>query len=240
MSLFVQPHVALIATTSLWLPDTPDYSLGEDSLDDGEELAVFAGRNCYQSWERPNPETATTRGYLKNILRQKHWSVLEHANASFYITGVSRSLTHELIRHRHIPRSELSQRYVDADEINFVIPPLYENDPEAIHDLEQSASAALSKYHKWVQTYRGRGASHKEAREAARAHLPGNAETRIVVTGNYRAWMDFLIQRDADGVDKEMRRIAAWIGRELRDQAPNVFGPSAREIWQPSTPAQAA
>lgn len=240
VSLFVQPHVALIATTSLLLPETPEYTTGEDSLDDGEELAVFAGRNCYQSWERPNPETATTSGYLKNILRQHHWSVLEHANATFYITGVSRNLTHELIRHRHIPRSELSQRYVDADEINFVIPPLYENDDDAIADLADTANAGLAKYRKWVEVYRSRGATHKEAREAARAHLPGDAESRIVVTGNYRAWMDFLIQRDADGVDKEMRRLAQWIGRELRELAPNIFGLSAREIWQPSVTAKAA
>ncbi|MGW4240892.1 FAD-dependent thymidylate synthase [Nocardia sp. NPDC004722] len=235
MSLFVQPQVTMIAATNLWLPDVPDYATGEDARDDGEELAVFAGRTCYQSWERPNPETATTAGYLKNILRQKHWSVLEHANASFYITGVSRTLTHELIRHRHIPRSELSQRYVDGNEVKFIVPPLYENDPDAIHDLEQTAHAGLSKYRKWVETYRGRGATHKEAREAARAHLPNNAESRIVVTGNYRAWIEFLIQRDADGVDKEIRRLAQLIGRELRDQAPNVFGPVARDIWQPRT-----
>ena len=63
-------------------------------------------------WSKPNPRTATNAGYLRHIIDVGHFSVLEHASVSFYITGVSRSFTHELIRHRHFSYSQLSQRYV--------------------------------------------------------------------------------------------------------------------------------
>ena len=73
--------------------------------DGGQALAEFAGRACYQSWNKPNPATATNAGYLRHILEVGHLSVLEHGTATFYLTGVSRSLTHELIRHRHFSYS---------------------------------------------------------------------------------------------------------------------------------------
>jgi len=58
----------------------------------------------------PSEKTATNMGYMANILKQQHYSIMEHASATFYIEGVSRNLTHELIRHRHLSYSELSQR----------------------------------------------------------------------------------------------------------------------------------
>lgn len=67
----------------------------------GDTLGEMAGRLCYESWDRPNPATATNAGYLANIIKQQHFSVLEHASATIYLEGVSRTLTHELIRHRH-------------------------------------------------------------------------------------------------------------------------------------------
>ena len=88
----------------------------------GEPLAEFAGRACYQSWTKPNPSTATNAGYLRHILEVGHLSVLEHGSVTFYLTGVSRSLTHELIRHRHFSYSQLSQRYVPGRDAAMVEP----------------------------------------------------------------------------------------------------------------------
>jgi len=79
-----------------------------EAVYDGEALVEFAGRACYQSFHKPNPKTASNEGYLAHILETGHGSVLEHASVSIYITGVSRSFTHELIRHRHFSFSELS------------------------------------------------------------------------------------------------------------------------------------
>ena len=94
--------------------------LGEST--DGERLAEFAGRLCYMS--QRNPANRDTREYLENIKRQGHGSVLEHATYSLLLEGVSRSLTHELVRHRAgFAYSQLSQRYVDESQAAFVVPP---------------------------------------------------------------------------------------------------------------------
>src|SRR5688572_10027416 len=92
---------------------------------DGERLAEFAGRLCYMS--QRNPANRSTREYLENIKKQGHGSVLEHATYSLLLEGVSRSLTHELVRHRAgFAYSQLSQRYVDESEACFVVPPAIE------------------------------------------------------------------------------------------------------------------
>src|SRR5690606_4189981 len=88
-----------------------------------DALAEFAGRACYQSFHKPNPKTAANHDYLRNILDQGHYSVLEHASATFYVTGVSRAFTHELVRHRHLSFSELSQRFVNVEDVELVEPP---------------------------------------------------------------------------------------------------------------------
>ena len=101
--------VRLVATTHFEQPDDIPWSTDADG---GQALVEFAGRACYQSWSKPNPRTATNGGYLAHLLAVGNLSVLEHANVSFYITGISRSCSHELIRHRHFSFSQLSQRSV--------------------------------------------------------------------------------------------------------------------------------
>lgn len=198
--------------------------------DGGEALAEFAGRACYQSWKKPNPVTATNQGYLNHILEVGHLSVLEHGTVTFYLTGVSRSLTHELIRHRHFSYSQLSQRYVPERDAAMVEPDVIADDPE-LHELftkagEQSLDAytnlleALGKKFADVESPTLR---RKQARQAARAVLPNATETRIVVTGNYRAWRHFVAMRGAEQADVEIRELAITCLRELKRVAPNVF-----------------
>ncbi|MFI8976933.1 FAD-dependent thymidylate synthase [Nocardia asteroides] len=232
MAVFVTPTVELVGATWFKTPSEVPRHSDDPFADSGEDLAVFAGRTCYQSWHRPNPETATTAGYLRNIILQKHWSVLEHAVASFYVTGVARSLTHELVRHRHLSPSQLSQRFVDDTDLKFVVPPLYEGDADAIEDLDAHAEMAMRRYRTHVDRHLRRGATRKQAREAARAFLPEFTETKITITGNYRSWMEFLIKRDSPAADQEIQRLARMIGAELAILSPNVFGPAARGLWQ--------
>ena len=127
MTETVSPKVQLVAKTEFFPPAEVPWSTDADG---GEALAEFAGRACYQSWKKPNPVTATNAGYLRHILEVGHLSVLEHGSVSFYITGISRSLTHELIRHRHFSYSQLSQRYVPEKDSRVVLPPGVEGDPE--------------------------------------------------------------------------------------------------------------
>src|SRR5215468_12166332 len=118
---YSEPVVTLLSQPNFAEPEhLPVTWIGEST--DGERLAEFAGRLCYMS--QHNPAKRQTREYLENIKKQGHGSVLEHANYSILLEGVSRSLTHELVRHRAgFAYSQLSQRYVDESEASFVIPP---------------------------------------------------------------------------------------------------------------------
>ncbi|MER7278368.1 FAD-dependent thymidylate synthase [Dactylosporangium sp. NPDC000244] len=203
----------------------------ETDAEGGEALAEFAGRACYQSWSKPNPATATNAGYLKHILEVGHLSVLEHGTVTFYLTGVSRSFTHEVVRHRHFSYSQLSQRYV-ADGGEVVVPPLFAGDQEAGDILDSINVEITAAYDALMaranRLLEGRGLvktdRHKQARQAARAVLPNMAETRIVVTGNYRAWRHFVTMRATEAADIEIREVAVACLRELQRVAPSVFG----------------
>src|ERR1051325_10046960 len=118
---YYEPVISLVARPSFVGPDHLPVNWIGDSTD-GERLAEFAGRLCYMS--QHNPAKRETREDLENIKKQGHGSVLEHANYSILLEGVSRSLTHELVRHRAgFAYSQLSQRYVDESQAAFVVPP---------------------------------------------------------------------------------------------------------------------
>lgn len=201
---------------------------------DADTLAEFAGRACYQSFHKPNPATRENADYLANILRQQHFSVLEHASATFYVTGVSRALTHELIRHRHLSFSELSQRFVNVENAEFVTPPALRDTWDELLVGEDRVSGVRGAteeliedgqevYQALVKYLEGKGYKRKQAREAARAVMPNATETRIVVTGNMRAWRDMLTKRYSVHADAEIRELATELLRQLRQIAPATF-----------------
>ena len=144
----VSPQVRLIAWTQFQVPGEVPWSTDADG---GQALAEFAGRACYQSWKKPNPATATNAGYLRHIIDVGHLSVLEHGSVSFYITGVSRSLTHELIRHRHFSYSQLSQRYVPERDAAMVAPDVIGSDPELLARFQAASDAALAAYNELLE-----------------------------------------------------------------------------------------
>lgn len=240
----VEPRVELIAHTSLACngrsPVIEDYMSLDPDAGDMQQLVEFAGRSCYQSWEKPNPATAKNADYIARTLHAvNHWSISEHATATFYITGVSRALTHELVRHRHLSYSQLSQRFVDESEANIVIPPAARKseaevvyDSEEFHDdlkgslpkaLEWWAGEAVWNYEDLVSALTGEGLPRKQAREAARAVLPNMIETKIVVTGNMRAWHEVIERRTAPDADAEFQQVAGMIRDELKKLAPAIF-----------------
>ncbi|MGB3482633.1 MAG: FAD-dependent thymidylate synthase [Mycobacterium sp.] len=220
-------RVQLIAKTEFTAP--PDVPWSTDA-DGGSALVEFAGRACYQSWSKPNPRTAANADYVQHIIDVGHFSVLEHATVSFYLTGISRSCTHELVRHRHFSYSQLSQRYVPEQESHVVVPPGLEGDPELERLFLDAADASRLAYTELLERLEDRLADvpnatlgRKQARQAARAVLPNATETRIVVTGNYRAWRHFVAMRASEHADIEIRRVAIACLRQLADVAPAVF-----------------
>jgi thymidylate synthase (FAD) len=189
-----------------------------------DALAEACGRLCYKSFNRPNPDTATNEGYLKNILSQGHFSVLEHSSVSFLVRGVSRALLAELTRHRHLSFSVVSQRYVDYSDTEPVIPPALRDDVWATEALRESYADAVLTYTSFVSYLMAdRGMSRKAAREAARAVLPNAAPVDMVVTGNLRAWRDVLGKRHHVAADAEIQKFAGLVLGHLRDIAPNSF-----------------
>ena len=225
--------VTLIASTSLHtLPTSVEgtafgeffYSDRDALLHDADTLSHFAGRSCYQAWEMGREATADNVGYLDNILKQGHESVLEHGSATFYVEGVSRNLTHELIRHRHLSYSELSQRYVKMEDAQFVLPPAMRAiAPAQAWDDPSLAEDCKSCYAETVEDLENHGVKGKKAREAARAILPGGMETRIVVSGNHRAWRDMLKKRYSVHADAEIRELAGNLLADLRRLAPGIY-----------------
>jgi thymidylate synthase (FAD) len=223
----VPPQVRLIAWTHFEPPDDVPWSTDAEG---GQALAEFAGRACYQSWKKPNPATATNAGYLEHILDSAHLSVLEHGSVTFYLTGVSRSFTHELIRHRHFSYSQLSQRYVPGREAPMVEPSVIADDPDLHKTFVEAAEASVRAYNELLEGLEKKFSDEpnptlrrKQARQAARAVLPNAAETRIVVTGNYRAWRHFIGMRATEHADVEIRELAIECLRQLQRVAPNVF-----------------
>jgi thymidylate synthase (FAD) len=223
----VRPKVQLIGKTEFFPPEDVDWSTDADG---GQALAEFAGRACYQSWHKPNPKTATNAGYLQHILEVGHLSVLEHGTVSFYLTGMSRSLTHELIRHRHFSYSQLSQRYVPERDAAMVEPDVIAEDPELHEKFVKAAEASAEAYSDLLAALEDKFADEpkatlrrKQARQAARSVLPNATETRIVVSGNYRAWRHFIAMRASEHADVEIRNLAVECLKQLHKAVPNVF-----------------
>lgn len=227
MAILHKPQVVLIGWTDFRQPE--EYAWQTDTARAGEKLIEFAGRMCYQSWN--NPSGRTNRQYIENLLRQGHLSVLEHAQASFAISGISRSCSHELVRHRHFSFSQMSQRYVAEDEANFIEPEVIASDPEAHAIFMQAVEASAEAYRRLNQLLERRLASHpdrlerrKLARQAARAVLPNATETRLVMSGNFRAWRHFLRLRGSRHAEAEIRTLAVEIYRQLLELSPAAFG----------------
>ena len=225
---FTEPKLTLLSRPVFTEPaHLPVAWLGEST--DGERLAEFAGRLCYMS--QKNPAQRNTRDYLENIKKQGHGSVLEHANYSILLEGVSRSLTHELVRHRAgFAYSQLSQRYVDESDAHFVVPPAVIGDETLERAWRSQIESALASYIGLVEQLMERYAwvadkvhRRKMSREAARGVLPNSTETKIVVTANARAWRTMLELRSSEGAELEIRRCAVALIRLLQREAPGFF-----------------
>lgn len=205
-------------------------SLGDD---DGEWLVEFSGRMCYQSWAQHGEATKgrSHAEHIKHLIEVAHGAAIEHANFNFAIWNVSRSLTHELVRHRIASYSQLSQRYVDSSSVAFVVPPaiqeLAKSDPDAYRtwvehcersrQLYEDLTTKLSDMYGDIESKLER---RKKARQAARSVLPNATETKIFMTMNARAIRHLVELRANPAADVEIRSLAVKICRILQDKAP--------------------
>lgn len=228
-----EPKVFLVGRQTL-VPEEIDRFLGENALTwntdtevGAEALAEMAGRVCYMSYGKGRK---TNREFLEHIVEVGHGSVLEHGVWSFLITGVSRSFTHELIRHRHFSYSQLSQRYVNESDSDFVEPDVIADDPEmhqvwceAVEATRRAYDALVEGLQKHYQDVPEATLRRKLARQAARSVLPNATETKIFVTGNARALRHFVEMRGSEHADVEIRKVALAVLEIMRAEAPAMF-----------------
>jgi thymidylate synthase (FAD) len=235
VTVITEPQVVLVGRQSMVDAGTAQF-LDEhglewvsDSENASELLAEAGGRLCYMSFGKGRK---SNREYLGNIIASGHGSVLEHAVWNFIFSGVSRSFTHELIRHRAgFGYSQLSQRYVNAANSQFVEPDVIANNPEAHQIWVESIRNSLDSYRKLVRALRGRFGHvesrtlrRKMARQAARSVLPNATETKIFVTANARALRHFIELRGNEHAEPEIRRVATMVLSIMQEEAPNLFG----------------
>jgi thymidylate synthase (FAD) len=194
----------------------------------GEQLAEAGGRLCYLSFGKGRKSNAD---YLGNIIAQKHGSVLEHAVWNFIIAGVSRSFTHELVRHRAgFAYSQLSQRYVDESIANYIEPDIIAED-ETLHDVwlravqvsHQAYLTLVAGLAEKLAEVPDKTQRRKLARQAARSVLPNATETMIFVSANARALRHFIEMRGSEWAEVEIRKVALDILRIMQREAPNLF-----------------
>lgn len=208
-----------------------------------EKLVAAAAKLCYSQagadeiMEDLTPENVDK--FLNRLMDMGHASPIEHASFSFAIEGVSRALTHQLVRHRMASYSQKSQRYVTEGQFSYIVPPEIAAVPEAketfIQAMEQAQAAYDSLAEKLIAGHkkelmdagmeekRAASAAEKQGIEDARYVLPNACETKIVATMNVRELLHFFNQRCCNRAQWEIRRCAVEMLRECRKVAPVLF-----------------
>jgi thymidylate synthase (FAD) len=180
---------------------------------DAEKLIEQAGRTAYLSFGKQ--ADGSERRFIRMLLKNRHYSVLEHATATFRITGVSRAMTHQLVRHRLCSFTQQSQRYVNEKDFQFVEPENIRRRPEA-HAMFIDQMETARKAYDGLQ---GMGIRNEDARFV----LPNAVESQLVVSADLREWRHIIELRCRPASQWEIRLVCGEILRLLKKNAPTVF-----------------
>lgn len=206
-------------------------------LPPAEKLTKVAGQTCYMSFGPKRTWNKEAQKYFDNIIFSGHGSVMEHANFSFLIWGVSRSFTHELVRHRAgCAYSQVSQRYVSGRVLRFVERAEYQGDKH-LHELfegridrahreySEMADYLYAKQEKGYKILSGEQKTdlRKKVQQVSRSLLPNETEAPIVVTANVRAWRHMINMRASNHAEVEIRNVFFNIYKILKDVSPMLF-----------------
>jgi len=216
----------------------PQYLDDPTPLPPGTEICKVAGQVCYASFTPKRTTNANAERYFRNIKESGHGSVLEHANFTFLFYGISRSVTHELVRHRAgMGYSQLSQRYVSGKVLRFVERPEYVDDSElhllfeeridrAAADYARIADGLLERQKSGVEILSADAKTdlRKKVQQTARSVLPNETEAPIIVTGNARAWRHVIEMRANSHAEIEIRALLFNTYLCLAATDPILFG----------------
>lgn len=216
----------------------PQYELPPHGVP-AENIIATAGKVCYDSYGLDgNPVDR----HIHNLVDSGHHSVLEHVHVGVFIEGISRGCSHEIVRHRMFNYSQRSTRYTAEDDAAIVLDPFYAG-IHARSDARRTPSEhvllegflnqcvyAIEGYRHQVGLLEELAPTELTARDRrkwcrgkARQILPHALETRMVMTGNLRAWRHFLLMRTSRHAEAEIRRLAEAIYNEIAEIAPRVF-----------------
>jgi thymidylate synthase (FAD) len=177
---------------------------------DPEELIEIAARICYGSKFTGNPK------FIQNLISSGHESPLEHASASFHLENVSRTLSHQLVRHRLASVSQQSQRYIDAKNFSTIVPENFSNWSEKNkEEFLEDMKIGYKTYEKWRKI--------GLKKEDARFFLPNATTTNLIFTANFREFRHIFKLRCSEHAQWEIRNCCLEMWKLLVEKCPIVF-----------------
>jgi thymidylate synthase (FAD) len=196
-----------------------------------EELIASAGKLCYAHNTKHifNSDSKESGQFVQKLKKMGHTSPLEHTIFSFYLEGISRAMTHQLVRHRIASYSQRSQRYVDHKNFEYIVPPDLEGKKleidgkhiDAITYFKQTMDLINERY---IKLRDALGQSGEKVNEDARYILPNACETKILVTMNARELLHFFEERLCMRAQWEIRHVADEMLKLVKEICPAVFG----------------
>ena len=183
---------------------------------DADRICAAAAHSCYSEDSAADLlETVDPAKMLRHVIGMGHHSVIEHAVFTFSVEGVSRALTHQLVRHRIASFSQQSQRHVRLSEPTYVVPETVKRDPEAMKVYEETMDGIWDSYSKLI----GMGIPAEDARYV----LPNGCTTNITITMNARELLHFFSMRCCNRAQWEIREMADEMLRLCKEVSPVIF-----------------
>ena len=192
-------------------------------------LIYAAFKQCYSTesaaniFETGKKTPAEVSRFLNRMTTLSHDSPLEHVKFTFAIEGVSRALTHQLVRYRVASYSQQSQRYVKGTSFNYIIPPLIEKDEVLRAEFIKTMEAIQISYNRLLSRFSEKGITGETANQDARFVLPQATESKIVVTMNCRELRHFFEERCCTRAQWEIRELANQMLEICKRELPIIF-----------------
>ena len=200
-----------------------------DVTENALALIYSACRQCYAEqfagdiFEKIKDDDVKQAAFIKKIISSGHESPLEHVKFTFAIEGVSRALTHQLVRHRIASFSQQSQRYVKENDFDYIIPSSIEKNSEAKNEFEKLMATIQQSYTKLLMFLGQDNLSGEAANQDARFVLPQAVETKIIVTMNCRELLHFFKHRCCSRAQWEIRNLAEKLLADCKSRLPLLF-----------------
>lgn len=200
-----------------------------------EKTIAAAAKLCYSSVGveeiMDGLSAEKTIKFLNMLMSLGHASPIEHVSFTFAVEGVSRSLSHQLVRHRIASYSQQSQRYVKLNQFEYIVPPTIENNEEAKEIFIKQMESSQKAYDKLAETLKkdhiNNGVSEKDAEkkaiEDARYVFPNACETKVIFTMNARSLINFFHHRCCTRAQWEIREMANEMLKVVKEVAPTLF-----------------